>query len=208
MRELTASEIEAVASEADVPLRMDEEAFAGFYERTSRPLWAYLARATGDRQLAEDLLQEAYYRLLRSETTFEGEQHRRHYLFRVAVNLVRDAQRRRRVLPAPAGDSDQLDRHPHPCAHEAPEDRAGFAEAMARLRPRDRALLWLAYAQGSSHQEIAASIGVATGSIKPMLSRARHRLATLLGARRVGRRPSASPGAALPTTDPPGGRGA
>jgi len=188
MRELTVTEIEASAAEADVPLRLDEEAFAAFYERTSRPLWAYLTRATGDRQLAEDLLQEAYYRLLRTETPFEGEQHRRHYLFRVAINLVRDAQRRRRAQPVAETEAQDLDRHPHPWAHEAAADRAGLAEAMARLRPRDRALLWLAYAQGSPHHEIASSIGVKAASIKPMLARARHRLAGLLGARRV-RRP-------------------
>jgi RNA polymerase sigma-70 factor (ECF subfamily) len=205
MREFTATDIEALATEADVPLRLDEDAFAAFYERTSRPLWAYLSRATGDRQLAEDLLQEAYYRMLRAEAPFEGEQHRRHYLFRVAVNLVRDAQRRRLARPVADSGPDGLDHYPHPSAHAAPEHRAGLAQAMERLRPRDRALLWLAYAQGSSHQEIAASIGVKTGSIKPMLSRARHRLAGLLGARRVRRRTPSPEGSA---TDAPGGRDA
>lgn len=184
MRELTVTEIEASAAEADVPLRLDEEAFAAFYERTSRPLWAYLTRATGDRQLAEDLLQEAYYRLLRSETPFEGEQHRRHYLFRVAINLVRDAQRRRRAQPVAETEAQDLDRHPHPWAHEAAADRAGLAEAMARLRPRDRALLWLAYAQGASHRDIAQALGLQASSIKQLLSRARHRLVDRLGAGR------------------------
>ena len=41
---------------------MDEEAFRLFYQRTSRSLWAYLSRMSGDRQLADDLLQETYYR--------------------------------------------------------------------------------------------------------------------------------------------------
>ena len=48
------------------------------------------------------------------------------------------------------------------------------------LKPRERSLLWLAYAQGWSHEEIAGAIGVKTGSLKQMLHRARHRLATLL----------------------------
>jgi RNA polymerase sigma-70 factor (ECF subfamily) len=51
---------------------------------------------------------------------------------------------------------------------------------MARLKPRERTMLWLAYALGWSHQEIAASIGVKSGSLKPMLHRARQRLAGLL----------------------------
>jgi RNA polymerase sigma-70 factor (ECF subfamily) len=52
---------------------------------------------------------------------------------------------------------------------------------MARLKPRERALLWLAYAQGSSHEEIAQSIGVRRSSVKLLLFRARRRLAALLG---------------------------
>jgi RNA polymerase sigma-70 factor (ECF subfamily) len=41
---------------------MGEDEFRSFYERTARPLWSYLSRLTGDRQKADDLLQETYYR--------------------------------------------------------------------------------------------------------------------------------------------------
>ena len=51
---------------------------------------------------------------------------------------------------------------------------------MTHLKPRERALLWLAYAQGSSHKEIAESLGLRTASVKLLLFRARRRLATLL----------------------------
>jgi RNA polymerase sigma-70 factor (ECF subfamily) len=51
---------------------------------------------------------------------------------------------------------------------------------MAKLRPRDRSLLWLAYAHGSSHREIADTLGLKVASIKLLLFRARRRLATLL----------------------------
>ena len=69
-----ASTVDATA----VTFQMDEDAFRGFYDRTSRLVWAYLARMTGDRQLADDLLQECYYRFLRAEAALETESHRRH----------------------------------------------------------------------------------------------------------------------------------
>jgi RNA polymerase sigma-70 factor (ECF subfamily) len=51
---------------------------------------------------------------------------------------------------------------------------------MTRLTPRERELVWLAYGQGSTHQEIAGVLGLKTGSIKPMLFRARRKLARFL----------------------------
>jgi RNA polymerase sigma-70 factor (ECF subfamily) len=176
MRDLTLADIEelrAQSSESDVALEMDEEAFRAFYDRTARILRAYLSRVTGD------LLQETYYRFLRARSDYENESHRRNALFRIASNLVRDDFRRRRVAPtvvATADDGAVAD--PRDGARH--EQGADVRRAMARLRPRDRELLWLAYAQGSSHREIADSLGLKTASIKLLLFRARRRLAKLL----------------------------
>jgi RNA polymerase sigma-70 factor (ECF subfamily) len=52
---------------------------------------------------------------------------------------------------------------------------------MDQLKPRERSLLWLAYAQGFSHAEIAELLGLKTASLKALLFRARQRLITLLG---------------------------
>jgi RNA polymerase sigma-70 factor, ECF subfamily len=180
MRDLTLADIEqlrAQAADADVALEMDEETFRAFYDRTARVLLAYLTRVTGDRQLADDLLQETYYRFLRARTEYESEAHRRNSLFRIASNLVRDSFRRRQAAARiVAADESTLAGPPAPDS----ERRADLQRALARLRPHDRELLWLAYAQGSSHREIAESLGLKTGSIKLLLFRARRRLAALL----------------------------
>jgi RNA polymerase sigma-70 factor (ECF subfamily) len=165
------------ADTADVALAMDEDAFRGFYDRTSRALWGYLSRISGDRQVADDLLQECYYRLLKSAVAFESEAHRRNYLYRIATNLVRDSRRGPRPLFTDGVDVAEV---AAPRGSADAEQRTDVRRAMGRLKPRERALLWLAYAQGSSHSEIADVLGVKTGSIKQLLFRARRKLAALL----------------------------
>src|SRR6187200_1478064 len=85
----------AVPARADAVAALDEDAFRAFYERTARRVWAYLYRATRDHAQADDLLQESYYRLLRTRVAFESDGHRVHYLFRIAANLLADTRRRR-----------------------------------------------------------------------------------------------------------------
>jgi RNA polymerase sigma-70 factor (ECF subfamily) len=137
-------------------------------------------RATGDPSTADDLLQEAYYRLLRTTTPFESNDHRRNYLFRIATNLIRDRYRRPRI------DNAQIDPELEagiPSGNDLAtqtQQRADLRRAMTRLTPRERELVWLAYGQGSTHQEIAGVLGLKTGSIKPMLFRARRKLARFL----------------------------
>ena len=177
---MTFSNVDRVGLEADAAaatLTMDEEVFRAFYDRTARVLWAYLSRTTGDAQAADDLLQECYYRLLKSTVPFESEAHRRNYLYRIATNLVRDGKRGHRPLFAEGVDVAELEA---PQARADAAERADVRRAMGRLKPRERALLWLAYAQGSSHSEIADVLGLKTGSIKLLLFRARRKLAALL----------------------------
>ena len=185
MRDLTITDIERLrAEESDraVPLEMDEETFRGFYDRTARTLRAYLARVTGDAALADDLLQETYFRFLRARSDYEGDAHRRNALFRIATNLVYDSRRRARVAPPlVVAEHEIADRRGEAVATERASD---LRRAMSHLKPRERALLWLAYAQGSSHKEIAQSLGLRTGSVKLLLFRARRRLAALLGGAR------------------------
>jgi RNA polymerase sigma-70 factor (ECF subfamily) len=186
MRDVTLSaldQIGAAAAGTEDTFQMDEDAFRLFYDRTSRPVWAYLSRMSGDARLADDLLQEAYYRFLRANVSHESEAHRRNYLFRIATNLVRDMRRRPRLDEHRTGNGvDEMD-HADPQSADAANGavrRLDLARSMARLKPRERDLLWLAYAQGSSHKEIADMLGLKAASIKLLLFRARRRLAGLL----------------------------
>ncbi|HEU5022341.1 MAG TPA: RNA polymerase sigma factor [Bryobacteraceae bacterium] len=192
-RELTYSDVsraKAIAS-AEVSFVMDEEAFRGFYDRNARGLWAYLSRVTGDRQLADDLLQEAFYRFLRAasnaggEERFDSDAHRRNSLYRIATNLAVDARRRSFTRPAASVAGDDVERVAAPARSGDHGDdaarRADVNRAMAQLRPRDRAMLWMAYAEGASHDEIAGAIGVQPSSMKLLLFRARRKMAKLLG---------------------------
>lgn len=166
-----------------VPL-MDEHEFRAFYERTARPLWAYLARITGSRQEADDVLQEAYYRFYRAGARHEDEAHRRNSLFRIATNLVRDAARRaskRRDVPLEeAGDPDRVATVHPPAPERRAAARTDLARAMRQLDPAQRQMLWLAYAQGASHQEIAEILGLRPVSIRTLLLRARRKAAAIL----------------------------
>jgi RNA polymerase sigma-70 factor (ECF subfamily) len=163
-----------------IALRMDNDAFAGFYQRSARPLWAYLARVSGDPALADDLMQETYVRFLGASMPpgiEEGEVASRRYLFRIATNLLRDHWRRPR--------STSIEDLPEalflaPDRASQDDSHALLTPALARMKPRERQLLWLAHAEGYSHREIAEITGLASASIRLLLFRARRRIAQFL----------------------------
>lgn len=186
-QDMTFTDLSRADADASVEFVMDEEAFRGFYDRHARGVWAYLVRLSGDRQLADDLLQETFFRFLRAADRYESDAHRRNSLYMIATNVARDARRRSLVrLPFLSGHD------PEQCSGVDPSgtaDRsADLARAMQSLTHKDRALLWLAYAEGASHEEIASAVGVRRSSLKSMLFRARRRLAALLSEGKGGAR--------------------
>jgi RNA polymerase sigma-70 factor (ECF subfamily) len=164
-------------------LAMDEESFRIVYERTARPLWAYLARTSGNPVLADDLLQECYCRFLSLANPPQGDAHRRNYLFRIATNLLRDHWRAERRHGETALENTDLPSQDHEMANVPL--RSDLGQALAKLKPRERQLLWLAYAEGASHKEIAKTSGMKEASIRPLLFRARKKLLALLGGARL-----------------------
>lgn len=152
---------------------MDEAKFDAFYRANAAALWSYLNRLTGDASAADDLLQKAFFRFLRANPVVESDEHMRRWLFRTATNLAMDHFRelkktRERTTIATAVDS--LDR----------DLRHDVKRIFGDLKPRERALLWLAHVEQSDHDEIGEALGVKSRSVRVLLFRARKRLADML----------------------------
>jgi len=154
---------------------MSEGEFRILYERTSRSLLLYLDRLTGNRALAEDLMQESYLRLLRAGVPSLDPPHLKNYLFKTATNLARDHFRSKAAQAEPIEAGGQLPVRPAPAG-----TAVDVHKILGQVTERERSLLWLAYVEGSSHREIAAVTGLKEESIRPMLFRARQRVAQLL----------------------------
>ena len=154
---------------------MDEAAFRDLYARTARPLWGYLARATGNDTLADDLLQETFFRMVRAGFEPESDDHARNFLFKVATNLVRDYHRSPKKDTLPLMHSPMVDGPGHHVRL-----RRDVQRLFEKLKPRERELLWLGHVEQFSHKEIAEILGLKTGSIRLLLFRARRKLAELM----------------------------
>jgi RNA polymerase sigma-70 factor, ECF subfamily len=175
-----AQQLERGIGAAAEVFQMDEQAFRAFYDTTARSLWSYLYRTSGNATLADDLMQESYYRFLRVRFSEPNQEYMRNYLFRIATNLLRDHWRHSKVEPpAPAERSHEIGaRLSKDSACTAVE--SDVMRTMKELKPRERQLLWLAYVEGSSHREIAQAAGLREQSVRGLLFRARASLAKLL----------------------------
>jgi RNA polymerase sigma-70 factor (ECF subfamily) len=158
----------------------DELRFRAFYETTAARLRGYLRRACGSAQLAEDLAQESYLRFLRSRAAESDEIEPVRFLFKIATNLLHDHWRRARRERSLLGWL-----RPEPQPRDAALAR-DVGRVLDLLKPRDRALVWLAYVEGFSHDEIASIVGLRPLSVRVMLFRARARLAGALAKAGIG----------------------
>ena len=149
----------------------DPASFGALYESLQPSLVRYLERLVGDGDIAEDVAQEAFLRLLR-RTDLDGDDARL-WIYTVATNLVRDhgraVARRRRLLVA---------RPVKPSAPPAPDVEAERGERVSRVRAaldrlpvRDRQLL-LMREEGFRYHEMAEMVGVAPGSVGTLIARA------------------------------------
>jgi len=160
----------------------DMRAFETLYRRHSRRIFAVLWRLCGHEARAEDLVQEAFVRAWQALPGFRFESAFSTWLHRLAVNTALMDMRSRRGGEALETDDAALEFH-------ATADSAGsrtalgldLERAVATLPPRARAVLVLYDIEGWKHEEIAAELGMAVGSSKAQLHRARQLLRTRLG---------------------------
>lgn len=170
------------AADATRPPRapLPEARFEALYRAAARPLWAYVAKISGDASLADDIVQRAFLQLLSTPVEDQGDERLRAFVFAIATNLVRDHWRQNRRRPVA---------DVHEAAHEGSQREIAMRRDMQRvfeqLKPQERMMLWLAHVEESSHEEIASAVGVRAGSVKVLLYRARRKLGSLLRKRGI-----------------------
>jgi RNA polymerase sigma-70 factor (ECF subfamily) len=171
----------------------DDEAYAELVSEHQRMVMQLLLNLTSDREEALDLSQDVFLRVFRTLYQFRGQSSMRTWIYRIAVNLARNHHRwwRRRHR----ADQVSLDAHvekygdlPSRKLDDLPDRVLAQKEAALRLwaaldrLPFDqRTTIVLREIDGLSYDEIAFSLGVAVGTVKSRLTRARQALRIELG---------------------------
>jgi RNA polymerase sigma-70 factor, ECF subfamily len=162
--------------------RLDEHILAEIYDALSPALYRYAFRLLGDRQSAEDVVGEAFQRLLLALRSEGGpQQHLRAYLYRIAHNLAMD-QRRREMRHGADVEFDGVSL-PADDAARAAERRLAAAkarQALWRLTADQRQVVMLKYFEGLSNEEAAAALNKPVGAVKSLQHRALQALRRML----------------------------
>lgn len=167
---VTSAEIELVR----LARQGDADAFRALYEAHVGRVFALCLRLSGERGQAEELTQDVFVRVWEQLNSFRGDSAFGTWLHRVAVNEVlgRFRARGRRSRHETAEDLDQLD-PPAPRGGPPPID---LEAAIGRLPPGARQVFVLYDIEGFQHEEIATLTGIAIGTSKAQLHRARRLL--------------------------------
>lgn len=147
---------------------MDYEQAEQLVSRYGQTIYRMAYARTGSREDAEDITQETFLRLVRTNPTFQDEEHRKAWLLRVAANCAGDLFRapwRRNNRP--------LEEAERIAAKEPEPERFGVLEAVWSLPEDYRIPVHLFYYEGMSVAEIAQALGKREGAIRTRLFRAR-----------------------------------
>ena len=150
---------------------------AVLFERHHKPLFRYFVSMQRDRQMAEDLVQEVFVRILRYRGSYNAAQSFTGWMYQIARNAAVDQTRKRRDVV----DIDEFaDRRPEFASKQpGPEETVVHKQDLGLLRralerlPRDkRESLVLSRFQGMKHEEIASVLGCEVGTVKVRVYRA------------------------------------
>jgi RNA polymerase sigma-70 factor (ECF subfamily) len=158
----------------------DEKAFRSLYELSVDRVYALCLRIAADPALAEELTQDVFVRVWEKLRTFKGESAFSTWLHRLAVNVVLSEKRargRREKRVFSGGELEDLER---PGSVPLPGNRMDLEQAIASLPPGARAVFVLHDIEGYQHEEIAEMSGLAAGTSKAQLFRARRLLREML----------------------------
>lgn len=184
----------ALIGEAQIAMREDEDrratelrlvraaqqgdlvAFERLYRDNERKVFGLCFRLSSDPSLAEELTQEVFVRAWRKLSSFRGDSAFSSWLYPLTVNVAlseRRSRKRRDARIVATEDPASLERAPR-----VPAPEAGFdlQKAMAALPPGARAVFVLHDVEGRTHEEIATLLGLAAGTSKAQLHRARRLL--------------------------------
>lgn len=153
----------------------DEQALAMLYDRYAATVLGIALKVLQQREIAEEVLQEAFWRVWQRASTFDNKRGNfAPWLFGITRNLSIDELRRRAVRPQPVYDDPE-----RPWMAEMPdesidvegaawlgEQRVAVRQAMRELSPEQREALELAYFGGLTQREIAEQLGSPLGTIK------------------------------------------
>jgi RNA polymerase sigma-70 factor, ECF subfamily len=162
----------------------DMDAFEQLYDRHNRRVYAVCLRMTQNVQEAEDLTQDVFIQLFRKIGSFRGESAFTTWLHRLAVNQVLMHFRKRSVklerTTAEGETPDQVVRGTENPKAMPVVDRIALDSALSKLPPGYRTVFVLHDVEGHEHEEIAKILGIAVGTSKSQLHKARMKLRTIL----------------------------
>jgi RNA polymerase sigma-70 factor, ECF subfamily len=155
----------------------DAAALEVLYRAHSGRVFAVCYRMAGDGELAEEWAQDAWVRAWERLDSFRGESAFTTWLHRLTVNLILDRRRsdaRRRERIERAGEVARMEEEGR--SNPSPGERMDLERAIATLPDGARTVFLLYDVEGFKHREIADRLGVAEGTVKAQLHRARRML--------------------------------
>ena len=154
----------------------DVAAFEGLYRRYSRRVFGLCLRMTSDRSVAEDLAQESFVRVWERLDRFEGGARFAPWILKVTANVVLSHRRTRRRKFDRERPTEWLDDVPESAPAAPPGSGVDLERAIGSLPNGARTVFVLHDVEGLRHREISELLGVAEGTTKAQLHRARRML--------------------------------